>query len=264
MTRDLKIRFFKRKRVYLILTLALFINILDFSTSKVFPPIWNKTPLVSSLTQNILLNSSKISSLIFFFLAYPLAALPMSDCLVEDEESGARDQLILKKGRKKYIRETYRANFILAGLSLILPLIPNILIRMTKMPAWKLNYINAGLPNSTRFGPLLIKSPLLFFALTLFISFLGGGLIGSFAMFLNTRFKSRYLGLLGVLIVDLALSLVTDLLYFFGLGLVIPSMQNVITPTSFSNPLLGIFYLLFFALLPLTYFYRLSKKEDLL
>lgn len=258
-----KIKIFRKKNIMFMLFVIIFINFLNFYFSNNQVTYLNVNPLQSCWNMNLLMTGTfTMAGLIYSFLAFIMASLPLSNSLVEDGNCGILDQIAIRMPIKTYIVKTYIYNFLAGGLFVIMPLVINIVLWMLVRPMFAMNYISAGLANFIFLSDLFVKSPLLFHLIHLFIVFIGGGLIASFSLYLNTKFNNKYIGFLLVLVIDLLASLI---FYFVSIVLnkdiVLVSLRSLLVEMSFSNPLISLIYLLTILLIPIYYLYKLAKRR---
>lgn len=263
MINEYKIRLKKRRRYLIVLSIIIGINLLDLYYANIGPTFLTMHPLQSAWNMNMMFYGKTIlSGLTFCFLAFFLAALPMSDTIVEDMKSGYLNQVLLRKSQNKYLFNVYINNFIYGGLTIFATYFINLIMWLILRPMFPMNYVSSGFSNYDMFINTLSISPFLFYLLQLFVRFIIGGLIASFALFLNTFFKNSYIGLLGVLIVEL---IVNFSVYIYTIlshnNLVVKTMFGFFENMFCTNPLETIAYLIIILIIPIMYLYRLSKRE---
>lgn len=264
MSREYIIRVFKRKRVRILITIVVLINFLDISNRVIKDPLKNAIPLQSAFNENILFNGSMyIAFILYQFVVFFLAALGLSDLIAEDMKTGFINIELTKKSKKEYLRKAYINNFIIGGLFAIFPILINILIWLTLRPTFALNFINSGFTNYLRFESVLKISPILFYIVVLLNIFVMGGIIASFSMYLNTKFKNMYIGLIAVLIIDVLIqfimAIISDLLkIYIGFG----GLTRLTSDIYFNVGVLDIIYLVLIFIIPIIYFTNLSRRKD--
>ncbi len=264
MSREYIIRVFKRKRVRILITIVVLINFLDISNRVIKDPLKNAIPLQSAFNENILFNGSMyIAFILYQFVVFFLAALGLSDLIAEDMKTGFINIELTKKSKKEYLRKAYINNFIIGGLFAIFPILINILIWLTLRPTFALNFINSGFTNYLRFESVLKISPVLFYIVVFFNIFVIGGIIASFSMYLNTKFKSMYLGLIAVLIIDILLQFVIAVISsVFKIYISFEGLSGFAADMFFRIGILDIIYLILIFIIPIIYFINLSRRKD--
>lgn len=266
MIRESFYRVLKRKRFYLLIFIIFFVNALDVLPRAKFPIITDKLILQSAYLETIMGNGSLNKGYIaFIFMAFILAALPMSDCFVEDKESGIDKIYLLKVPKSKYIKSRFFINFFYGGFMVSVVIFINLLIWLMIRPTFAIYYYNTSLVNNLFLIDLLIDSPILFYLVILLRLFFIGGVIASFAMFLNEISKSRYIGLGGVFILDiivtLIISIVRDKVGLFesykSIFELLGGFISNVTITSFIYPIILL-------VIPLVYFFVIKKDREVL
>ena len=211
MIRDSFYRVFKRKRIIIIALIILLINVIDVvsrASGKVFT---DKLVVQSAFLETMIANgSTNASNVLYTYLAFILAAMPMSDSLIEDKETGINKIYLLKISKKEYLIKRFLINFFYGGFFVAIVILLNLLIWLCIRPSLALTYYNTGLINEIFLVDLLVKNPIMFYLVTIFRIFLVAGVISSFAMLLNDIFNSKYIGLGGVFVIDLIITLIID------------------------------------------------------
>lgn len=211
MIRESFYRVFRRKRIIIIALIILIINVIDIvsrASGKVFI---DKLVVQSAFLETMIANgSTNASNVLYTYLAFILAAMPMSDSLIEDKETGINKIYLLKISKKEYLIKRFLINFFYGGFFVAIVILLNLLIWLCIRPSLALTYYNTGLINEIFLVDLLVKNPIIFYLLTIFRIFLVAGVISTFAMLLNDIFNSKYIGLGGVFVIDLIVSLIID------------------------------------------------------
>lgn len=259
------IRVFKRKRVWICLFLTLVINYFDFSQRSIVAPLKDVTILQSAFNENILIwGRGLLGYFLYTFLLFILASICLSDLISEDMETKLINIELTKKKKSKYVRDAYLNNFVIGGFFTLLPIVINLMLWLMIRPMWHLNFINSGLDNHVIFSSIFSKNIFLFYFLVFIKIFVMGGIIASFALFMNTKYKSSYLGVIGVLVIDIIVqylisimsSLTGDFIKFNSLM----ELTSNITYIDFN--IFTILYLLIMIFIPIIYFIRFSKQRD--
>ncbi|MDO5047580.1 MAG: hypothetical protein Q4D88_03430 [Anaerococcus sp.] len=263
MIRESFYRVFKRKRIFLIGLIIIAINILDLYPRAMFPIVEDQLILQSAYTENILGNGSLGKGFVMYiFLSFIIAALPMADSMIEDRQTGIIGTYLLKTSRKKYLRNRFVMNFIYGGAFVALTILINLLIWLLIRPTYDLTYFNNTLINDFFLIDLIVDHPIIFYILTLLRIFMVGGIMASFAMVLNDIFKSKFVGLGGVFLVDIIIELIVSLTsnysgffsHFKALTTLLHGFLPNVGLTSFIYPLI-----LF--LISLGYFFIIKKDR---
>ena len=211
MIRESFYRVFKRKRIIIIALIIFIINVIDIvsrASGKVFT---DKLIVQSAFLETMIANGSMYASnVLYTYLAFILAAMPMSDSLIEDKETGINKIYLLKISKKEYLVKRFLINFFYGGFFVAIVILLNLLIWLCIRPSLALTYYNTGLINEIFLVDLLVENPIIFYLLTIFRIFLVAGVISTFAMLLNDIFNSKYIGLGGVFVIDLIVSLIID------------------------------------------------------
>lgn len=211
MIRESFYRVFKRKRIIIIALIILIINVIDVvsrASGKVFT---DKLVVQSAFLETMIANGSMYASnVLYTYLAFILAAIPMSDSLIEDKETGINKIYLLKISKKEYLIKRFLINFFYGGFFVAIVILLNLLIWLCIRPSLALTYYNTGLINEIFLVDFLVKNPIIFYLLTIFRIFLVAGVISTFAMLLNDILNSKYIGLGGVFVMDLIIALIID------------------------------------------------------
>lgn len=259
----LHIRVLNRKRTWLLLLITLLMNGLFFYNNRSDSVFLSYVPLLSVWNQNMIyLESSSGAGLLYSVLFYFLAAMPLSDALVEDQETAFRNQLLLRRSKKDYIRTVFLGNFFYGGLFTVFPLLVHLALAFLVFPILPVNVINVNFYNKFLLGKLILISPLLFYVFRLVLVFLLGGGVASFALFLNTSQNNKYVGLFGVFVLEWLVQLL--ILLFNRIthqALRIHGIGELAVVLSITEGKATFLYTLVFFGLPLVYFWHLAKEE---
>ncbi|MDD7305908.1 MAG: hypothetical protein PUG67_04895 [Peptoniphilaceae bacterium] len=265
MSKEYMIRVFKRKRVWICLFLTLVINYFDFSQRSIVAPLKDVTILQSAFNENILIwGRGLLGYFLYTFLLFILASICLSDLISEDMETKLINIELTKKKKSKYVRDAYLNNFVIGGFFTLLPIVINLMLWLMIRPMWHLNFINSGLDNHVIFSSIFSKNIFLFYFLVFIKIFVMGGIIASFALFMNTKYKSSYLGVIGVLIIDIIVQyLVSIISSLTGNFISFDGLMSLTTDIMYVD--FNIFtslYLLIMIFIPIIYFVRFSKQRD--
>ncbi|MDO5047054.1 MAG: hypothetical protein Q4D88_00745 [Anaerococcus sp.] len=179
-----------------------------------------------------------------------------ADALVVDDKTGLKNIVMTKTTYKTYLVKSLIFNFIIAGIFAILPSLINLILWFAVRPNVPLVHFNImNMAQSDLFVDIFLKSKVLFFFLHFLKIFFLSGIIASFAIFINTKFNNRYLGLMVTYIIDTIIAvsagfLPTNFQYsFFAV------FYSIIKP-DFMTLLVGLVFLL----PSLIYFIKLAKR----
>lgn len=266
MTREYLIRVFKRKRIVLILFLIFVVNALDILSRNIANPLTDVIILQSAFNENMIAQGNMSSGgILLRWVVTILIALPLSDALIEDFETGLIDIKLTKKNKLNYLKKMYLNNFFYGGIFIAITFIINLMIWLMIRPMWKMHYINAGSLFEYAFlSDIFVKSPLLFFFLNILKFFIIGGIISNFALFINYKFKNKYIGIIFPILLDLIVAIIiSPLVRSFGLGEVYGLCQMAMSIYSTFN-IPTIIYLLIIIILPLLELKKIANKRDVL
>lgn len=211
MIRESFYRVFKRKRIIIIALIILIINVIDIVSRASGKVYTDKLIVQSAFLETMIANgSTNASNVLYAYLAFILAAMPMSDSLIEDKETGISKIYLLKISKKEYLIKRFLINFFYGGFFVAVVILLNLLIWLCIRPSLALTYYNTGLINEIFLVDLLVENPIMFYLVTIFRIFLVAGVISTFAMLLNDILNSKYIGLGGVFVIDLIVALIID------------------------------------------------------
>lgn len=266
MIRESFYRVFKRKRIFLILLVIIGINVFDIIPRNALTLAASSPIIQSAFVDNIMINGAYGSPYVAFtFLSFILASLPMADCLVEDRDTGINKIYLLKISKKKYLRDRFLLNFVYGGLSLAVVIFINLLVWMMLRPSSPVTHYNVNLLNNFFLIDLLEKSPIFYYIAMLLRLFVVGGTMASFAMFLNDLFKSRYIGIGGVFILDIVISLVGTIIFEkIGKPGSFGGLTRLVDGLALNLGLIDFLYLMLLLVIPLVYFFVIKKDREVL
>lgn len=254
-----KIRSNDKLKIGLVILFTIIINYFSIST---YPIVDNfdKELLQSPWTDNILLNTGSASYLYAGYV-FIISGLMYADSLVIDKKTGLANTIFSKMSWRKYISKTVIFNFLIAGIFAIIPLLINILAYFCLRANVPLRYFNTmNIFNDELFAFVFYKSKFLFYLLHLIKVFLVAGIIATFALAINTRFNSRFIGLCIPLIVD---AIIQVIMLLFNNSKLLVSVSNII---AFPNKpdYLTFSILIIFLLVSIVYLAREAMKKDML
>ncbi|WP_276862869.1 hypothetical protein [Anaerococcus tetradius] len=196
------IRVFNKKKIGIFLFFLLLINFISF-TSYPIGDVFDRRLLQSPWTESVMVNMGTASFLNAVYV-FVFSGFIYADAFVIDNNTGLTNIIASKLDYKKYIRRTLLYNFVIAGIFAMLPALVNLLLWFTvraDVPLVYFNIMNIG--RSDLFAYVFLKSKLVFYILHFIKVFLCGGLIATFAIFINTKFNNRFLGIMIPYILDL-------------------------------------------------------------
>lgn len=264
MNKAILIRIFKRNRLFILLLATILINYLNFLNVNNEQTFVNFVPLQSAWNMNMMITGeSTIGGMLYMFLSFLMASLPLSDILVEDRKSGLRNQILLRVSKSNYYKKIYFYNFLFGGLFLIFPLIINLMLWMMVRPLFAMNYMSASLINQAFLADLFVKSPYMFFIVHLFLVFLTGGIISSLSLIINDKFNSFYVGGLVILILDVIASIINQIYVFQTKNYTVSflGLKELVINRVLPDNIINWIYILILFILPIVYLKIKSKEE---
>ena len=142
--------------------------------------------------------SSSIFAELFFMMVPILAALAMSDIFLTDKKSGYLNLIVNMGKKKEYSINLFLANFLMAGLCVVIPLIINIYCCFCLLPDIKPDIIAAESTvvslygNDTLLPQLYYAHPLAHMLLYVAIGFVTAGMMASIALAASTFLKNKF------------------------------------------------------------------------
>ncbi len=264
MNKAILIRIFKRNRLFILLLATILINYLNFLNVNNEQTFVNFVPLQSAWNMNMMITGeSTIGGMLYMFLSFLMASLPLSDILVEDRKSGLRNQILLRVSKSNYYKNIYFYNFLFGGLFLIFPLIINLMLWMMVRPLFAMNYMSANLINQAFLADLFVKSPYMFFFIHLFLVFLTGGIISSLSLIINDKFNSFYVGGIVILILDVIASIINQIYVFQTKNYTVSflGLKELVINRVLPDNIINWIYILILFILPIVYLKIKSKEE---
>jgi len=182
-----------------------------------------------------------------YWLIFPLiVALPLSSILLEDEKKNYLHLLQVKGNIQQYLNKLFKFNFLIGGITGIIPLVLNFVSVATLLPAIRPNLILDGDGNiainatsPTLFPEMYYDHPLLHVLLYLLIGFLVGGLLASIGLIVSLMVKNVFV------------AVASAFLFTYVLKFLMRSQgstwENSLIPTNYANqisPIHGISFLI--------------------
>ena len=252
------IRVFNKKKIGIFLFFLFLINFVAF-TSYPIADNFDKRLLQSPWTESVIVNMGTASFLNAVYV-FVFSGFIYADAFVMDNTTGLTNIIASKLDYRKYIRKTLVYNFIVAGIFAVLPALVNLLLWFTVRANVPLVYFNTMniFPDSL-FADVFLKSKLVFHILHFIKIFLCGGIIATFAIFINTKFNNRFLGSMIPYILDL-------IIYICG-GFLGENAQIAIFQILYSRlkpDYLTLFVIVLFLVPSIIYFVKYMRRGDLL
>lgn len=251
-------RALNKKKLALFAIFLVLINYLSL-TSYPIRDTFNKMSLQSPWVENIMCSNST-ASYIYTLYVFIFSGFIYADSLVLDKESGLLNIIASKIDYKTYIVKTLVYNFFIAGVFAVIPAIVNLCLWFTVRTNVPLVYFNImNMHPDALFLGVFLKSHLAFYILLFIKIFLCGGIIATFAIFINTSLNNKYIGMVVTFIMDILLSLI-----------LVRVMPNVgvslfIFVSSLMKPdILTLIIFLVFLLPSIIYFALRIKERDIL
>lgn len=266
MNKSYLIRTINRKRFLILLVATIVINFFDFYKVNNEVTYVDRFPLQSALNMNMLIQGSwRLGGILYMFLVFVLAALPLSDVLVEDRKSGYTNQILLKISKKTYIKSLYVNNFIFGGLFALLPVFINLFLWMMVRPLFAMNYISGNLGGFEFLANLFVSCTPVFFILHFFFVFFVGGMMASLALIINDKLNNQYVGGLVVLAVDIIVSIIC-MIYssVTNSNSILKGLRELIINRSLPSNIISWVYLTLCLLIPIIYLKQKEKSEEII
>ena len=200
-----------------------------------------------------------IQSYIFYLILPLLAVLPFGSSFFEDIKSGYIINVCTRVEKKIYFKAKYLAVFLSGGVTVVAPLLLNLVLSSMFMPAFIPDNGTVGTISPTTMAyEVFFTHPLIYVLMLIVIDFIFAGVIATLALSYTYFTEHRF----GVMIVPFVF-------YFF-----IYSLTNLIDKTDYSLffmlnggannnylPVYILYFLLFFALSYVIFMWK-GKKQD--
>jgi len=170
-----------------------------------------------------------------YWMLFPIVvAMPLSTMVREDKKQNYFYLIQLKGKTTECLNKVFKLNFVVGGVTGILPIVLNIISIAMILPAIKLNLVADGDGNITLnhmsltlFPTLYYDHPLIHTSIYLFIGFMVGGMLATMAFVISLWSKKSFFALTGVflLIYSIRFILSENLRHFF----------SSIIPTDYTN-----------------------------
>ena len=200
-----------------------------------------------------------IQSYIFYLILPLLAVLPFGSSFFEDIKSGYIINVCTRVEKKIYFKAKYLAVFLSGGVTVVAPLLLNLVLSSMFMPAFIPDNGTVGTISPTTMAyEVFFTHPLIYVLMLIVIDFIFAGVMATLALSYTYFTEHRF----GVMIVPFVF-------YFF-----IYSLTNLIDKTDYSLffmlnggannnylPVYILYFLLFFALSYVIFMWK-GKKQD--
>lgn len=200
-----------------------------------------------------------IQSYIFYLILPLLAVLPFGSSFFEDIKSGYIINVCTRVEKKIYFKAKYLAVFLSGGVTVVAPLLLNLVLSSMFMPAFIPDNGTVGTISPTTMAyEVFFTHPLVYVLMFIVIDFIFAGVMATLALSYTYFTEHRF----GVMIVSFVF-------YFF-----IYSLTNLIDKTDYSLffmlnggannnylPVYILYFLLFFALSYVIFMWK-GKKQD--
>lgn len=252
------IRVFNKKKIGIFLVFLFLINLISL-TSYPIVDNFDKRLLQSPWTESVMVNMGTASFLNAVYV-FVFSGFIYADAFVIDNNTGLTNIIASKLDYRKYIKRTLVYNFIIAGIFAILPALVNLLLWFTVRADVPLVYFNTmNISRGDLFVYVFLKSKLVFYILHFIKVFLCGGLIATFAIFINTKFNNRFLGIMIPYILDLIIFVCGGFLDTNSQIGIFRLLYSIVMPDY-----LTLFVSIVFLVPSIIYFVKYSRRGDLL
>ena len=191
----------------------------------------------------ILFNLSPLSNL--FILILPLiASIAYSDTYFEDIRSGFVKLVCTRYSKRRYLIIKFAVNFIIAGITYVVPLILNIIVLLLRHPNISENPILGKLTiyPTALFSEMFYKNPWAYIGMWILIYFIYAGAFASVALAVSIFIKNKFIIVAFPFILcqtmALFLSIIDKYEYYPLSFLYVSIRQNI-------NIILGVFFVIF-------------------
>lgn len=122
-----------------------------------------------------------------------LASVPYADSYIEEKKSGFLKSILLRQNKSKYLIRKFLINFAIGGIASIVPLVLNLLVYFSLLPAIKPNLYFGNIPIISFLPDLYINHPLVYIILRIGNCFIFGGIFASIALTCSLFVENRYI-----------------------------------------------------------------------
>lgn len=161
----------------------------------------------------ILFNLTPLSNILI--LIFPLlSCISYSDSYLEDVQSGVIKFIYTRQSKVKYLISKFLSNFIVAGVSIAVPLMINFIIIILLYPSipphpvlGKVTIMDGGL-----FPDLYYSKPIVYIFMWIVIYFLYAGAFASIGLSLGVIIKNKYITIILPFIVYMVVEIIVELI----------------------------------------------------
>lgn len=126
------------------------------------------------------------------FMFPVLASITYSDSYWLDLNSGFVKNVYTRTNKTNYLISRYITNFIMGGISVIIPLVANLYILFMTVPAVTISIFNPTELGKEMFSNLFYSHPYIYILTYLFINFMFGGIFASIGLSISKFCKNRF------------------------------------------------------------------------
>lgn len=223
----------KRPTFIFALLIGIFICIFDITkSSNHFYDFYNdflNTMIITPYDSLCIFNLSPLSN-IYFIILPVLCAISYSDSYLEDLNSGFLKNILSRYSKTKYLNSKFGANFIVSGLTIVIPIIIQLLFLLATRPnimPEKLGNVMAIVNVSV---DLYLHHPLIYTFIWIFIWFLFAGVISSITLAISIIVRNKFVALITPFICLYAVDIILGIFHLTGFSvlhlLYFPSMYD--------------------------------------
>ena len=132
-------------------------------------------------------------ALLFFMIFSFLASITYSDSYFIDKNSGFIKNIYTKVNKRDYFLSKYITNFIIGGISVIIPLLINMYLVFMIIPSIKPSIFDSSLGVKEMFSNIYYNNPYIYIYIYVFICFMFGGVFSSIGLAFSIFCKNRFL-----------------------------------------------------------------------
>jgi len=203
------------KAVYVMLLFGTAIAVLHiFQDAIAFISFSNDSPFLYTPYQSwIEFGISSNYRYIFFLLLPIIAAIVFSDTYARDLQTGYFKAIVARGKMKSYFTGLYVTNFIIAGITVSIPLLINLYLAFMTMPNIKpdpvldLNPLGFG---TTMFPDLYYNFPLIHTFLYILLAFIFAGMYATISLSVSFYIQSRFFIIISSFIINMFLTIVLN------------------------------------------------------
>lgn len=188
-------RLLKRKSFYIVFFILLLLTSLNAITNNnIRVPLNDFVNYANGVYYNFILYTPGKHLRLIQAIFPLLAAVPFSDCYLEDINSGFIKNIITRYDKKKYLTVTFVCNFIFSGLIISIPFIVNYMIYASFIPSIQPKiFFNSTFDNRSFLPYIYHNFPLLHVFLRILLLFVYAGVFSNIALAASIFFKNKYI-----------------------------------------------------------------------